>query len=410
MTPDRWRAIERLYHAACARPEEQRATFLSEACAADDELRTEVESLLASAPAAAGFMSQPAVDASMLSSERSFIGRQIGPYTIQARIGAGGMGEVYRAHDSNLGRDVAIKILPGVFSTDPERCSRFEREARLLASLNHPHIGAIYGVEDAGGSRALVMEFVGGEDLAQRIARGPIPVAEALPVASQIAEALDAAHEQGIIHRDLKPANIKVREDGAVKVLDFGLAKALDPRTSAPADVVSSLTPSVHGTKTGVIVGTPAYMSPEQANGAALDRRTDIFAFGAVLYEMLTAQRAFQGEAAGDIVAAVIRAQPDWTRLPTDTPPGIRRLLRRCLQKDRHRRLQTAGDARIEIDEARSEPDEAQPVLVARSARRERWWLVAALVVLAVAITLGIAYMRTPAADIESVPLLDAVV
>ena len=394
MTPDRWRAIERLYHAARARPEEQRAAFLAEACAADVALRTEVESLLASAPAAAGFMSLPAVDAGMLNSEPSLIGRRIGSYAIQARIGAGGMGEVYRAHDSNLGRDVAIKILPSLFSTDPERCARFDREARVLASLNHPNIGAIYGIEDAAGSRALVMEFVGGEDLAQRIARGPLPVAEALPVASQIAGALDAAHEQGIIHRDLKPANIKVREDGSVKVLDFGLAKALDQTRSAPANVASS--PTVHGTKPGVILGTPAYMSPEQANGAPLDRRTDIFAFGAVLYEMLTGQRAFQGEAAGDIVAAVIRAQPDWTRLPADTPPGIRRLLRRCLQKERHRRLQTAGDARIEIDEAYSEPDEVQPVLVATS-RRERWWLVAALVVLAVAVTLGVLYMRTPA-------------
>ena len=371
-TPDRWRTIERLYHEACARPEEQRAAFLADACASDVALRTEVESLLASAPAAAGFMSLPAVDAGMLNSEPSFTGRRIGPYTIQARIGAGGMGEVYRAHDSNLGRDVAIKILPSLFSTDPERCARFDREARLLASLNHPNIGAIYGVEEAGGSPALVMEFVGGEDLAQRIARGPIPVAEALPMASQIAGALDAAHEQGIIHRDLKPANIKVREDGSVKVLDFGLAKALDPTKSAPTNIASSATPTVHNTKTGIILGTLAYMSPEQANGAALDRRTDIFAFGAVLYEMLTGQRAFQGDAAGDIVAAVIRAQPDWTRLPADTPPGIRRLLRRCLQKDRHRRLQTAGDARIEIDEAHSEPDEAQPVLVPASRRRER--------------------------------------
>jgi serine/threonine protein kinase len=213
MTPERWRAIERLYHEACARPEEQRAAFLSDACASDVALRTEVESLLASAPAAAGFMSLPAADVTILTSEPSFIGRRIGPYDIQARIGAGGMGEVYRAHDSNLGRDVAIKILPSLFSTDPERRARFDREARLLASLNHPNIGAIYGVEDAAGSRALVMEFVGGEDLAQRIARGPIPLAEALPVASQIASALDAAHEQGIIHRDLKPANIKLRPD-----------------------------------------------------------------------------------------------------------------------------------------------------------------------------------------------------
>jgi Tol biopolymer transport system component len=393
-TPDRWRAIERLYHAACERPEEQRAAFLAEACAGDVALRTEVESLLASAPAA-GFMSLPAADVSILNSEPSFTGRRIGPYAIQARIGAGGMGEVYRAHDSNLGRDVAIKILPSLFSTDPERCARFDREARVLASLNHPNIAAIYGTEDAAGSRALVMEFVGGDDLAQRIARGPIPVGEALPMASQIAGALDAAHEQGIIHRDLKPANIKVREDGSVKVLDFGLAKALDPTRPASANVAGTATPTVHSTKTGVILGTPAYMSPEQANGAALDRRTDIFAFGAVLYEMLTGQRAFPGEAAGDIVASVIRAQPDWTRLPADTPAGIRRLLRRCLQKDRHRRLQTAGDARIEIDEAYSEPDEAQPVLVATSRRRERAWLVAALVMLAVAVTLGVPYLRT---------------
>ena len=281
------------------------------------------------------------------------------------------MGEVYRATDTRLKRQVAIKILPDAFASDPERLARFEREAKTLALLNHPHIAQIYGFEKSSGMHALVMELVEGEDLSQRIARlhvpgasarqAGIPLDEALPIAKQIAEALEAAHEQGIIHRDLKPANIKVRADGTVKVLDFGLAKAVDPSPlSATADNALTITSPVHlrrgdgaaGTEAGMILGTAAYMSPEQARGTAVDKRADVWAFGVVLYEMLTAKRLFTGATVSDTIAAVLKAEPDWTTLPTDTPPAIRRLLRRCLEKDRKRRLTDAGAARLEIDDA----------------------------------------------------------
>src|ERR1700704_5528094 len=280
-------------------------------------------------------------------------GARLGPYEILSAIGAGGMGEVYRARDTKLGRDVALKILPDVFASDPDRLARFTREAQTLAALNHPHIAHIHGLEEAGGLRALVMELVDGEDLADRIAHGPIPLDEALPIARQIAEALEAAHGQGIIHRDLKPANIKVRADGTVKVLDFGLAKAMDPLSSSSAAAALASSPTITSpaamTAAGIILGTAAYMSPEQARGKVLDKRTDIWAFGCVLYEMLTGLRPFGGHDVTDTIAAVVRADPDWSKLPTNTPTPIRRLLRRCLEKDRMRRLRDAADARLVI-------------------------------------------------------------
>ena len=243
-------------------------------------------------------------------------GTRLGPYEILSALGAGGMGEVYRAHDSKLNRDVAIKVLLPAVANDSDRLARFSREAQVLASLNHPHIAAIYGLEEAGGVTALVLELVEGEDLAQRIARGPIALNEALPIAKQIAEALEAAHEQGIIHRDLKPANIKIRDDGTVKVLDFGLAKAMDPTGASSANAMNSPTLSMHATQAGIILGTAAYMSPEQARGSAVDKRTDIWAFGAVLYEMLTGKHAFDGQDATDILASVIKSDPAWEALP----------------------------------------------------------------------------------------------
>ena len=283
------------------------------------------------------------------------IGTKLAHYVVTSHLGSGGMGEVYQATDTKLGRSVAIKVLPAAFASDTDRLSRFRREAQLLASLNHPNIAAIYGLEEDGGFRFIILELIEGETLAERLKRGPIPLDEALRMAKQIAEALEAAHEKGIIHRDLKPANIKLTDAGAVKVLDFGLAKALEVDRDAASP--NAATMMMTATRPGMILGTPAYMSPEQANGLILDRRTDIFAFGAVLYEMLTGQRAFPGETIGDILAAVIRAEPDWSKLPANTPSGIRRLLRRCLQKDRNRRLQTTGDARIEIDEAPTEAE-----------------------------------------------------
>ena len=279
-------------------------------------------------------------------------GARLGPYEITASIGAGGMGEVYRASDSNLKRAVAIKVLPSSVAVDADRLARFQREAEVLASLNHPNIAAIYGVERTGDFTALVMELVEGEDLSQRIARGAIPLDEALPIAKQIAEALESAHEQGIIHRDLKPANIKVRTDGTVKVLDFGLAKAMEPASASTAEAMNSPTLTARATHMGVIIGTAAYMAPEQARGKAVDRRADIWAFGAVLYEMLTGGRAFQGEDITDVLAAVVRAEPDWTRLPRDLSPTQLMFLRRCLQKDPKQRIGDIHDVRLALEGA----------------------------------------------------------
>ena len=263
-------------------------------------------------------------------------GTRLGVYEIIAQIGEGGMGQVYRATDTKLDRHVAIKILPDAFANDPDRLARFEREAKTLASLNHPNIAAIYGLEKSAGMHALVMELVEGEDLSQRIARGAIPIDEALPIAKQIAEALEAAHEQGIIHRDLKPANIKVRADGTVKVLDFGLAKAMEPAADSSRRACRCRRPSPHPpmTHAGMILGTAAYMSPEQARGKTVDRRTDIWAFGAVLYEMLTGKRAFGGDGVQDTLAAIMRDEPDWARLPATLSPALATFIRRCLHKD----------------------------------------------------------------------------
>jgi Tol biopolymer transport system component len=353
---DRWARVEALYHAAWTREASERAAFLDEACAGDAELRREVESLLAQPATGDGVMDTPALAAAarlITQPTPSLTGRRLGVYAIQELLGAGGMGEVYRARDTTLGRDVAIKILPHVFSTDPDRRARFEREARMLAALNHPHIGAIYGVEDSGGLRALVLELVEGETLADRLAHGPMPLTEALLVASQIADALDAAHEKGIVHRDLKPANIKIAPDGTVKVLDFGLAKAAVGDGSGP-DLTQSPTGSIGGTRDGVILGTAAYMSPEQARGKAIDKRTDVWAFGCVLYEMLTGRAAFAGDTLSDTIAAILSREPDWSALPGVTPAPIRRLLIRCMDKEARRRLRDIGDARTETEDVLS--------------------------------------------------------
>jgi eukaryotic-like serine/threonine-protein kinase len=311
-------------------------------------------------------------------------GTRLGAYEILTLLGSGGMGEVYRARDRKLDRDVAIKILPAAVAADQERIARFEREAKTLAALNHPHIAHILGFEDSTGTPALVMELVEGPTLADRIAGGPIPLDEALPIARQIAEALEAAHAQGIIHRDLKPANIKIREDGTVKVLDFGLAKALEPVTAGMrANVTASPTitsPAVM-TGVGVLLGTAAYMSPEQTRGKTVDRRADIWAFGCVLYEMLTGARAFEGEEVSDTLAFVITREVEWSRLLADTPASIRRLLRRCLEKDRNLRLADIADARLEIEEARIEHSDRPPTPDKSSSARQPWWRLAVPVI-----------------------------
>src|SRR5690348_17702036 len=280
-------------------------------------------------------------------------GTKLGPYEIVSAIGAGGMGEVYRARDTRLGRDVALKVLPKSFAQNAQRMARFEREAKVLASLSHPNIAPIFGLEDSNQTRALVMELVEGPTLADRIQQGAIPIEEALPIAKQITEGLEYAHERGIVHRDLKPANIKLAANEAVKILDFGLAKALEGDT-ASADISSSPTISRMATQEGIILGTAAYMSPEQAKGKAVDRRADIWAFGCVLYEMLTGKMAFTGETVTDTLAAVIKSEPDFSQMPKDTPLRARVLLQRCLQKEPKQRLRDIGDARISLEEVLS--------------------------------------------------------
>ena len=328
-------------------------------------------------------------------------GTQLGPYEIVSPLGSGGMGDVYRARDTKLNRDVALKILPEAFANDPERLARFEREAQVLAALNHPNIAAIYGLEDSGTARALVLELVEGSTLADRIAKGPIPLDETLPIAKQIAEALEAANEQGIIHRDLKPANVKVRDDGTVKVLDFGLAKALEgtPVSGALANSPTITSPAMTGI--GVILGTAAYMAPEQARGKPADRRADIWAFGVVLFEMLTGQRAFEGEFVSDVLAAVLKIPPSLGALPATTPPLLRQLIRRCLEKDPGRRLQAIGEARVHIEDLMSGAggsDPSAPVANARVPLWRRAMLVAAGAVLG-AIVAAVAWLalRAPA-------------
>src|SRR5262245_5145047 len=331
------------------------------------------------------------------------IGTKLAHYEITSHLGSGGMGDVYQATDSKLGRSVAIKFRPEAFSHDNDRVARFEREARVLASLNHSNIAAIHGLEESGERKFLVMELVEGETLAERIKRGPIPVAESLGIAKQICEALEAAHEKGVIHRDLKPANVKITPEGKVKVLDFGLAKALE---STPANAAASNSPtlSMAATNAGLILGTAAYMSPEQAKGRTVDRRTDVFALGAVLYEMLTGKAAFEGEDVPDILGAVLKSEPDWTRLPSDTPAAIQRLLRLCLQKDAKKRRQTATDVRIDIEQALSAPPvPATAVPPARKRSEQIAWAIAVVALIAVGTLLAAAYfVPAPASPVVS--------
>jgi serine/threonine protein kinase len=391
MTPERWQEIDRVWQAVLARPEGERTAAVSELCAGDEELRHEVESLLASLRAAstAGFGITPGLAVT----RTSLIGCRLGPYSVRALLGVGGMGEVYRAHDSTLGREVALKILPEPWLGDTERRMRFEREARLLASLNHPNIAAIYGVQDSadapgasGPVRALVLELVEGETLADRLTaagRG-LPLDEVIAIASQVVDALEAAHTRGIVHRDLKPANIKVTPEGRVKVLDFGLARALagdDARTN----VMSSPTVTAH-THAGVLLGTAPYMSPEQARGRAVDRRADIWAFGCVLYEMLTGKPAFAGHEIADVLANVLKAEPDWSAVPPGTPSAVRVCLQRCLQKDLRQRFHDIGDVRLALAGAFDAPSRRLPATTPRSA----WagWAIAAVAIIALGVLL----------------------
>ncbi len=367
--PNHWKEIERLYHLAREREAGEREQFLAEACGGDEALRREVESLLARPAEGKDFLEAPALEvaARALAEEAAkappidLTGRTIAHYRVLAKIGEGGMGVVYRAEDRKLGRQVAIKFLAESFARDEERLARFAREARLLAALVHPNIAAIHGLEEWEGKPFLVLELAEGKTLAERLKKGRIPLDETLDICRQIAEGLEAAHEKGIIHRDLKPANVKVTPEGKVKILDFGLAKAFYEK-AAPVDPSWSPTITEQMTAPGVILGTAAYMSPEQARGKVVDKRADIWAFACVLYECLTAKRAFQGEMITETVAAILKSEPDWTLLPADTPPSVRSLLGRCLQKEPGFRLHDIADARIEMLEKPSEPAEIIPV------------------------------------------------
>lgn len=332
-------------------------------------------------------------------------GTRLGPYEIVSILGAGGMGEVYRARDARLGRDVALKVLPEAFAADANRMARFEREAKVLASLNHPNIAAIYGLEESDSVRALVMELVEGQTLAERIAQAAIPLDEALPTARQLCEGLEYAHERGVVHRDLKSANVKLTPDGQAKILDFGLAKALGPDSASAVDPANSPTFSGLATQPGIILGTAAYMSPEQAKGRPVDRRADIWAFGCLLYEALTGKRAFGGQTVSEVLAAIMRDEPAWSVLPETVPPSIRQLLKRCLMKDARQRLQAIGEARITIEQALSGSDvaaEPTPALAdVKAGRAVAWtvavpWGVAAILALAVLILLPARLQRSP--------------
>ena len=355
---DRWAAVERIYHDAVDRAPAERAAFLKSACAGNDWLRHEVESLLAND--GGSLLDKSALDVAARAMAQqdtpSWVGRTIRNYDILSLVGVGGMGEVYRARDRSLGREVALKLLPHEVSKDPERVKRLEREARTLASLNHPAVATLFGLEEHEGQRFLVMELVPGQTLAERLRHGPLPTRDALDVCRQIAEGLEAAHEAGIVHRDLKPANIKVTPDGRVKLLDFGLAKALD---SAPSGVEP--TAAVEATREGTVLGTPAYMSPEQARGQLVDRRADIWAFGCCLYECLSGRSAFRGNTVTDTLAAVLNSDPDWDAVSGDVPLAARRLLRRALAKDVRQRLQHIGDARLELEETEPSANDSSP-------------------------------------------------
>ncbi len=397
MASERLREIERLFHEARERPAAERDAWLAHACAHDPTLRREVDSLLAQP--LAGMIDRPvgAVVAGLVEAPQPRLapGSSLGAYRIERLLDVGGMGEVYRAHDTTLSRDVAIKILPRHLTSDAERLARFEREARLLAALNHPHIAAIYGVVDADGIRGLVLEFVPGPTLADRLTSGPMAVGEALRVAHQIAEGLEAAHERGVVHRDLKPANIKITPEGVVKVLDFGLAKAVGADTAGPP-LHESPTITSGGTTPGVILGTAAYMSPEQARGRPVDKRADIWAFGCVLYEMLTGRNSFDAGTASEAIAKILEREPDWDALPAGVPDAIRRLLKRCLRKDPSERTHDIADVRIEIADVMSAPGTSARTDRAESGtKRWRWIALASAVGAIGAIVLLAAVWRT---------------
>jgi serine/threonine protein kinase/Tol biopolymer transport system component len=396
LNPERWKEIERLYHSSIELPADQRGRFLAEACT-DGEIRQQVATLLAHRDRGLTLIQRPALDvaADIVTRGHSavLVGRRIGHYEVTSLIGAGGMGVVYRAHDSRLGRDVALKLLPADLENERDLLAHIEQEAKLLASLNHPNIAAIYDLEESDGIRCLVLELIEGETLADRLRRRRMHLQEALAIGRQIAEALEAAHERGIVHRDLKPSNVIITANGSVKVLDFGIAKVL------AATVSGGYAIAVDVATADVVLGTPPYVSPEQAGGFPADKRTDIWAFGCVLYEVLTGKRAFERDSVPDTLAAVIEQEPDWSALPRSTPPNVRNLLRRCLQKNPHWRLRDIGDARIDLVEQSKLHSDG--TVAERRARGKQWLWVSAV---AFAVLIAVVPTQWPARPLLPVP------
>ena len=416
MDPRRWDRIKTLYDEARARPATDRLAFLAGACLGDHDLQREVQTLLDQPLSTDDFVDMVGGPSAVLVSRAvaeqhvPLTGRRFGTFEIKALLGRGGMGEVYRAHDTKLRRDVAFKVLPRAFTTDAGRLANLEREAHVVASLSNPHIASIHGLEESDGIRGLVLELVEGDTLAQRLAqsstssRPGLRLPEVLNYAHQIADALEAAHERGVTHRDLKPANIKITPEGVVKLLDFGIAKVVSG--DAPAlDLTGAHTATAGGTGAGVIVGTAGYMSPEQARGKPVDKRTDIWAFGCVVYEMLSGKMAFEGDTVSDTIAAILDRDPDWSTLPRDTPRSARRLLERCLEKDPRQRLRDIGDARVEIERLiRTPEEELDPGVAARETstwRRRTKWAAAAAALFAVASTALVGYALTRPTEVD---------
>jgi eukaryotic-like serine/threonine-protein kinase len=402
-----WERVRALFHSALEQPADARVAFLSSSCEGDESIRREVESLLVAHGASDGFLESPAVDLGadqVDTTSQLEAGVRFGNFEVIGSLGAGGMGEVYRARDAQLRREVAIKLLPLTLADDPRRLARFERESRILAALNHPNIATIHSIEHADGLHALVMELVEGPTLVDRLRHGALEWRDALVLARELGGALEAAHDKGVVHRDLKPANIKFTSSGSLKLLDFGLAKerveqqlASAPSSEQPTDILN--------TTDGLILGTCAYMSPEQARGLPVDKRTDVWAFGCLLYEMLAGRRAFAGETVSETMTAVLEREPDWVALPEETPQTVRRLLRRCLEKNPHHRLHDIADARIEIDDALAEKDDVLRRSTGSRVRKEVVKLASIVVLSAGCAALGW-WLRNALANDVSVPPL----
>jgi serine/threonine-protein kinase len=400
MDPVRWKQVKSLYEAAAARPIDDRSTFLADACRGDDSLRSEVQRLLDQPVDTEGLFSLVGdAPSHVTESAQNLTGTRLGVFEVRALIGRGGMGEVYRAHDTKLGRDVAIKVLPSAFTADAGRLASFEREARVLASLNHPHIAAIHGIEESDGVRGLVLELVEGETLADVLqrsepsGRSSLRLQEVLHYAHQTADALEAAHEKGITHRDLKPANVAITPDGVVKLLDFGIAKVVTG-DGPGVDLAHTTNTTLEATRAGLIAGTAGYMSPEQARGKLVDKRTDIWAFGCVVYEMLSGRRAFAGETLPDTITAILDDDPDWSLVPDDTPRAVRRLLQRCLEKDPKQRLRDIGDARLDLERVlHGEAETADDSALQARTWRARTRMAGAVALVFAAVAAGLAWL-----------------